>query len=280
MQRHCIGVFDSGMGGLSVLDACLRAAPGHRYLYYGDNLHAPYGERAEGEVRALVRQGVRSLMAAGAEVIVLACNTATALCAQELRRALCVPVIGTEPDVRSAARVCRQALVLATPHTANSPHLRRLILRAPSCRFDVLPLARLAGEIERYVRGGAAPDLSVLPRGEYDGVVLGCTHYALIAPMLRDYFRVPLFDGAPKTAGRLARLLPRLPVRGEGRFFDDFFKKTNTVLGTDDHLCPMSISNICLLYHTEINTNSEIIFLNSTGFINKCAYKQMFLSSF
>ena len=217
----CVGVFDSGVGGLNVLAACMRLLPRCRYLYYGDNAQAPYGARPREEIARFVRRAARTLLQRGAQVLLLACNTATAACADELRAALPVPVIGMEPAALPAARRCRSVLILATPFTAESARLRALIARCPDCRFTVCALPSLAGEIERAVGQGTELTLSDhLPAGRYDGVVLGCTHYIFFAREIAEFYGAEVFDGAEGTAHRLAEVLG---VQNAG---------------TDDHLCP------------------------------------------
>ncbi|MGN0822578.1 MAG: glutamate racemase, partial [Candidatus Gallimonas sp.] len=203
-----VGLFDSGIGGLTVLVSCVRAFPDARFLYYGDNGRAPYGNRSEREISEFVRQGVGKLLRAGAQTVILACNTATAVCAETLRAELSVPVIGTEPAVAPAARVCRNALVLATPRTIASSRLLALTERYPSCRFLCRACPDLAGEIERC--GGRADllDLSrLLPAVACDGVVLGCTHYVWIREAISRFYAAPVFDGNEGVARRLRAVL-------------------------------------------------------------------------
>ncbi|MDE5897600.1 MAG: glutamate racemase [Clostridia bacterium] len=217
-----IGIFDSGIGGLTVLDACRRALPGIQYLYYGDNPNAPYGEKSGEEILRLVRRGVGELRSAGAEAVVLACNTATAVCAEILRSECPFPIVGMEPAVKPAGKNCRRVLVLATPRTAESARLHALVKGAGQGAFTVCPAPRFAGAIERALTCGESLTLSDhLPRGEYDGVVLGCTHYIYFDREIGDFYGAQVFDGVFGTANRLRNLIE------------------NGMIGTRDHRRPV-----------------------------------------
>ncbi len=194
-----IGVFDSGVGGLTVLKECFSLLPEAEYFYLGDNARAPYGNREEGEICAFVREALRAFEGIGVDIAVLACNTATAVCIDCMRREFSFPIVGTEPAIRPAARECGRALVLATVRTAESARLKRLIESSPSCRFTVLPCPDLAGEIERAVgeRGGDGRSVHFPPIGgkRYDGVVLGCTHYVFFREQIAAFYGCKTYDG-------------------------------------------------------------------------------------
>ncbi len=203
-----VGVFDSGLGGLSVLAACACRLPAARFYYLGDNARAPYGSRPAAEVKELVFQGAQTLAACSVDAVVVACNTATAVCIGELRRAFSFPVLGVEPAVKPAAMRYPSALVLATPVTAASDRLARLIARFPATRFSVAPLARLAAAIEAALPYGKRVDLREhLPPTDCDCVVLGCTHYALLRREIAAFYGKEVFDGAAGTAEELVRRL-------------------------------------------------------------------------
>lgn len=218
-----VGIFDSGIGGLTVLHACMREVPRAIYLYYGDNGNAPYGNRTEGEIEALVESGVQTLLRGGAKIVVLACNTATAVCAEKLRAALSVPVIGMEPAVKAASASGR-ALVLCTARTAESGRLKELISRFPQCIYTVHAARGLAGAIERHLTEGAPFELlGHLPAGTFGGVVLGCTHYIFCEEEIAEHYRAPVFDGKEGTARRLKSLL--FDASGEAKWSEN--TKTN-----------------------------------------------------
>ncbi|MEA5067560.1 MAG: glutamate racemase, partial [Christensenellaceae bacterium] len=131
MDDRPIGVFDSGVGGVSVLRSLVRVLPGERYLYYGDTRNAPYGDRAEAEIRSLTRAAAERLLGQGVKALVIACNTATSAAAEALRCALDIPVIGMEPALKPAAlaRGRGKVLVMATAATLRQGKFRALMER-------------------------------------------------------------------------------------------------------------------------------------------------------
>lgn len=213
-----IGVFDSGLGGISVLRHLVRELPEERFVFFGDSANAPYGEKTVGEVRQLVSNVVEGLLADGAKAIVIACNTATSTSAQLLRAAHPdIPVVGVEPALKPAVEALPggTVLVMATPITLHLEKFHELE-RHVAAGANVLsaPCPGLASRIERGDLD--APDLLDLLRqlvggyaGEVDGVVLGCTHYPFvrrqIAQVLGD--DVAFFDGGAGTARQTRRLL-------------------------------------------------------------------------
>lgn len=228
-QIRRVGVFDSGIGGLTVLASCQRLLPEVTFYYLGDNGNAPYGSRPPEEIRKLVKAALNSFRAVGTDAVVLACNTATAVCAEEMRRTFDFPIIGIEPAVRPAAKVCRHVLVLCTPRTAESGRLRALCDKFQNCRFTIAPAEGLAGEIERALTAGETPRLyDFLPEVELsstcdpalDGVVLGCTHYLFFRREIAEFYGVPAFDGNEGTARRLKSVLMHLPKEAEDGILD------------------------------------------------------------
>ncbi len=219
------GVFDSGVGGLTVLKDCVRLMPGVRFYYFGDNLNAPYGSRPEEEIVRLVRSALERFRALGVDAALLACNTATSVCAEIMRREFPFPVVGMEPAVAPAARRAKNVLVLCTPVTAAGKRLSALIARFPQTKFTVFPAGGLAGAIECALIEGTSFDLSaeIPPPGAFrrenpekklstsvppfDGVVLGCTHYLFFRRKIAEFYRAPVFDGNEGTAKRLKNLL-------------------------------------------------------------------------
>jgi glutamate racemase len=216
-----IGVFDSGFGGLTVLRELRTVLPGAGYLYFGDTAHLPYGAKS---VRTVVKYAVASalfLEEHGIEMLVIACNTATALALEEIRAAVKVPVIGVvEPGSKRAAHISRtkKVAVIATEATVAShayqKALHQLGMEATekACPLFV-PLVE-EGWVEHPVTEqvahiyvdelfdqGAARDADVL--------LLGCTHYPLIRPLLRRVVpaQVEIVDSAESTAARVAELL-------------------------------------------------------------------------
>ncbi len=252
-KNYKVGIFDSGIGGLTVLHACRQFLPEVAFYYLGDNGNAPYGRRPEREIAALTRNALFEFEALGTDAVVLACNTATAVCAESLRRAFGFPIVGMEPAVRPAASGHKSVLVLCTPKTAGSERLCALISRFPRCRITVCPLPKLAAAVENSLTRGEPLTLSDhLPPAyfdpstrdpDYDGVVLGCTHYIYFREEIGQFYNVPVYDGNLGTAKRLADLLSA----GGGDHFEPPY------LGTDDHKKHAIVPPIFLGKWAEIN---------------------------
>jgi glutamate racemase len=214
-QDRPIGVFDSGLGGISVLAALRRALPGEHFIYYGDAANAPYGDRSQEEVRALTLQACAHLAARNIKALVVACNTATGASVADLRETYAFPVIGMEPALKPAAQVPgSRVLVLATRRTLEQEKFLQL-LRQWGNGVKVIPLPAV-GLVEKIESGGPE-DPGILPYlqallapyvGRVDALVLGCTHYPFVLPQIRQVLGdVPVFDGRAGTARQLKRRL-------------------------------------------------------------------------
>ena len=222
-ESPCIGIFDSGVGGLSVLQALLDAAPpahAPRLVYVADSGHAPYGERDDDFVkqRALAIAGF--LRAQGAALIVVACNTATALAVEALRRVYAdLAIVGVEPGLKPAAAATRNGRigVLATAATLRSARFRALAhAHAGSHALHLQACPGLAQAIESGDIDGPAVRQLVqqfcepLHAAQVDTVVLGCTHYPFVARHLQAALgsAVALIDTAPAVARQALKLCP------------------------------------------------------------------------
>jgi glutamate racemase len=226
-----IGVLDSGIGGLSVLDAVARVLPRPDLVYFADTAHIPYGDKDDAAIRARVLKIGRYLAERGCRQIVVACNTATAAAVAALRDALPhIGVIGVEPGIKPAAAASKSGriAVLATASTARSERLARLIRQhAGALRVDVLPCPGWATQVETLQLADAdfAEEARrrlepVLAAGA-DHVVLGCTHYTFLAPVLQPIVagRAALVDVAEAVARQCRRLAfePHGDETGTGR---------------------------------------------------------------
>ena len=208
-------MFDSGVGGLSVLDALRRRLPNASLRYVGDAAFAPYGERKTDEIIARCDRIVDYLVSQGASTIVVACNTATVAAIDSLRsRWAGLVFVGVEPGVKPAAARSRsrRIAVMATSATARSPRLRHLIdTFARGIDVHVQPCPGLATAIEDGVHDGPELDAVLAPvcaemrSAEVDTVVLGCTHYAFVASAIQRAMgdRVTLIDTATAVADRI-----------------------------------------------------------------------------
>jgi len=212
-----IGVFDSGVGGVSVLKRLTELMPHERFVFYGDSAHAPYGDKPTDWVLHRSRLIVDGMRESGAKAVVIACNTATSVAAATLRaESPDFPLIGIEPALKPAALAAHhdRILVMATATTIRLDKFHRLA-REYGSRSDIVtvPCRGLADLIETGdLDGRAMRDLLeryLSPyRGTIDGVVLGCTHYPFVAKQIRAIVGdVPLYDGGPGTARQTRRLL-------------------------------------------------------------------------
>ena len=210
-----VGVFDSGVGGLSTLAEMARELPGERFLYFGDTAFAPYGTRPREEVLDRARRITGKLLSQGAKAVVIACNTATAVAAQDLRSEMPeVPIVAMEPALKPAAlsRHGGRILVLATPMTLRLEKFQRLMAIWGDGAVPV-PCPGLVELVEAMDWSSARAYLSEV-FGRYagepiDAVVLGCTHYVFLRPLVRELLPEGTLavDGNAGTARQLRRVL-------------------------------------------------------------------------
>lgn len=209
-----VGVFDSGLGGISVLRSLVAELPHEDFRYFGDSANAPYGEKTADEVLDLSRRITERLIADGAKAIVIACNTATSAAAETLRAAHPnVPIVGIEPALKPAARAFPHGriLVMATKMTLSLDKYHELARHwGGECEVVPVPCPGLAARIERGDLN--APDLEDMIRGfvgnyagKVDAVVLGCTHYPFVREQIGRVLGpgVTFFDGGAGTARQL-----------------------------------------------------------------------------
>jgi glutamate racemase len=229
-----IGVFDSGVGGLTVLREILRRTPDESTIYLGDNARAPYGVRPDEEVRSFSTQSIDALVERDVKAVVVACNTSTAIALGDLRRRYDLPILGViRPGATSAALATRNRRVgvIGTPATIRS-HAYFAAIKDENPAVEVyehatptfVPMVEaglLTGpEVEASVREALAPLLGERDeRGEFvfplppsarvDTVLLGCTHYPLLRQAIADVAGegIAIVDSASATASALAELL-------------------------------------------------------------------------
>lgn len=209
-----IGVFDSGVGGISVLAELMRTLPKERFLYYGDSLHAPYGTKPEAEVLGYVHGIMAEMMRRGVKAVVIACNTATSVAAATLRAELDLPIIGMEPALKPASEIRHggQILVLATPVTLRLQKFQALMARYGEGAVP-LPCPGLMELVENEAFDQAGRYLqehfAAFDMEHVDAVVLGCTHYVFLRHVLAKILppHIQVMDGNAGTARQLARVL-------------------------------------------------------------------------
>ena len=224
-SENPIGVFDSGVGGLTILRAVRQALPCENLVYVADAAYVPYGQKSPEQVRDRAMAIGGFLLQQGAKAIVIACNTATAVAVDMLRARLPIPVVGVEPAVKPAVAATRSGVVgvLATPATLASERYRNLIERFGSgIRIVAQPCAGLAEHIERgdldgerteqLLRGFVEPLLTE----RADVIVLGCTHYPLVAHIVLRIAGpgVAVIENGTAVAKEVAR---QLTMRGSAR---------------------------------------------------------------
>lgn len=213
----CIGIFDSGLGGLTVWSALHQLAPGLPCTYFADQAHLPYGPRSEAEIQALAAGVTQALVDEGARLIVVACNTASAAALEALRAQFPqLAFVGMEPAVKPAALATRSGVVglMATRGTLQGELLRNTARRFAggveivSSECPGLAEAIEQGEDEAQLLDLLKQHLAPMRQAGVDSVVLGCTHYPLIAPLIRQVFarEVQLIDPAPAVARQVLRL--------------------------------------------------------------------------
>ena len=222
MDRYSpIGIFDSGAGGVSVLRTAVSFLPNERFIFYGDSLNAPYGTKSADEVLALVTRVADTLAALDVKAIVIACNTATALAARQLRDTRTLPIIGMEPALKPASLIRKDGIVLvmATPNTLHSEKYARLYAMYGENALS-LPCPGLMEFVERGETDSptlyAYLDALFAPyKGAHvDAVVLGCTHYVFLRRAVSRFFApdTAVIDGNEGTARQLKRRLEALQL--------------------------------------------------------------------
>ena len=230
MNSAPIGIFDSGLGGLTVAHAIFERLPADATIYFGDTARVPYGPKSADTVRRYSREIMLWLLGEGVKAIVIACNTSTAHALEALQESSPVPVIGViEPGARAAVEAAgdRPIGVIGTAGTVASGAYERAIHRiAPGIPVVAAPCPLFVPLVEEgwfdhpATRMVAEEYLAPLRAGGVGALVLGCTHYPLLAPLLQEIMgpSVTLIDGGAETARRLAEVLAErnleAPVEG------------------------------------------------------------------
>ena len=226
-KNQYIAVFDSGVGGISVLRHLRRELPKERFLYFGDGANAPYGTRPTEQIRDLTVAAAEKLMARGIKALVIACNTATAAAAKELRlKYKDTIIIGIEPALKMATdRYPGGTIgVMATPATLREGKFARLMDRcADHCTVVKLPAAGLVELVESGKANSLESEALLRPMlspyaGKLDAVVLGCTHYPFAADTIRKLLGegTALLDGGAGTAIQTRRRLAQAGLLRDG----------------------------------------------------------------
>ena len=216
-----IGVFDSGLGGLSVLRELQKLMPEERFLYFGDRKNAPYGVKTTQQVRDLTLAAAEKLMAKGCKALVVACNTATAAAIKDLRAAYPDKIIvGIEPALKPAAEQFPDGPIgiMATEVTLREEKLALLMELHPNTELIRIPAPGLVEKIEKEEPVDALLEQLLSDyRGKLKALVLGCTHYPLVRKEIQKVLPgTALFDGGAGTARQTRRLLAKPDLLSDG----------------------------------------------------------------
>ncbi len=194
-----IGVFDSGMGGLSVLREIHKLLPHENLIYIADSKYAPYGERSRAYIKQRSQKIANFLLKKNIKTLVVACNTATAAAVDSLRKQLPIPIVGLEPAIKPAAKISKTGVigVLATQRTLQSKRLTSLTIKyAPHTKVLAQPCPGLvekveANHLDRYDTRQLIKQYTLpLLQQQVDTLILGCTHY----PFLNNTIRIIVGD--------------------------------------------------------------------------------------
>ena len=211
-----VGVFDSGIGGLTTLDEMQKMMPEVEFIYYADSEHNPYGNKSDDELMQIARKIVNDFVAQNISLIVVACNTATTKCIGKLREEYPnVTFVGTEPAIKLACdSEYNNILVMATPGTIASERTHALVAenQHPEQKITLLPCDGLAEAVESKDRKRSEDKLNELLKNyiglDYDAIVIGCTHYIYLRDKIQKLFpKAKLIDGNKGVARRVKELI-------------------------------------------------------------------------
>lgn len=253
-RQDYIAVFDSGLGGLSVLRHLRRRMPGERFLYYGDSAHAPYGVRSRAEVEALTLSTAERLMSRGLKALVVACNTATSAAIGPLRAKYPdLIVVGIEPALKLAAdRFPGGRIgVMATPVTLREEKFCHLLTRyAAKCQVYKIPAPQLVplieeGRVDTPIMEQTLHGLLDPFADKMDALVLGCTHFPFASHAMERLLgpRVAVLDGGDGTARETLHRLEAADLleKGPGQLIlenslgtQDILRRSRRMLGLAD----------------------------------------------
>ncbi|BAZ79360.1 glutamate racemase [Sphaerospermopsis kisseleviana CS-549] len=222
-QRSPIGVFDSGVGGLTVLRQIYKQLPNESIIYFGDTAHLPYGIRSQAEILQYVRAILNWMQQQRVKMVIMACNTSSALALENVRQEFNLPIMGVVlPGAKAAVQMGKRIGVIATPATAKSNAYRQAMMEIKpdvqvwqvSCP-EFVPLIEQNRIHDPYTTEVASAYLEPLLKQEIDTLIYGCTHYPLLAPVLRSLLpaHVKLVDPAVHVVTACAQDLDLLNIR-------------------------------------------------------------------
>ena len=237
MEKRPIGIFDSGVGGLTVFKEIRKKFPYEDIVYFGDTARVPYGPKSKSTIIRYSLQNARFLIQQNAKIIVIACNTASSAAVKYLRRNLKIPVIGViEPGAEFAVNVTKNNKIgiIGTEGTIRSNAYPKAIkekkpnvsVYSKPCPLFV-PIVEEGWE-EHYVTKEIIKEyLAELKAKELDTLVLGCTHYPILKKQIRDFMteKTKIIDSAEAIAEKLKNIIPEPEIKGKGK--NKFFVSDN-----------------------------------------------------
>ncbi|MGG2064075.1 glutamate racemase [Bacillus sp. S14(2024)] len=237
-----IGFLDSGIGGITVLHQALKILPNEDYIFYADTLHVPYGEKPKEEVKQYIFDAVDFIANQDVKALVIACNTATSIAVEDLRKKYDFPILGIEPAVKPAVQNSeekrKKVLVLATKLTLKEEKFQNLVKSIDNHDIvESLPLPGLVQFAEEFefseekVLPYLKQQLSIFDLKQFGTVVLGCTHFPYFKSSLQKLLGedVDIIDGSVGTAKNLKRILEENNQMNNGTGNISFFKSGNKV---------------------------------------------------
>ena len=243
MNNNPIGIFDSGIGGLTVLSKIIEILPNERYIYYADKDNVPYGTKPKEEIKKYIKEAIEFLISKNVKAIVIACNTATSIAIKELRETYTVPIIGIEPAAKPAVenRGEKRVLIMATPTTIKEEKLKYLLEKLDAKEYvDLVAMPKLvefaekgdfdSGEVKEYIE----EQLEKFDLDNYSELVLGCTHFPFFKKTLSEVFSksTQIIDGSLGVANRLKDILKKEELLGNNSLKIEYYYSGRLVKDT------------------------------------------------
>ena len=234
MNNNPIGIFDSGIGGLTVLRKIVNILPNEKYIYYADTDNVPYGTKPKEEVKKYIKKAVEFLISKKVKAIVVACNTATSIAVKELREEYNIPIIGIEPAAKPAVenRGNKKVLIMATPTTIKEEKLKYLLERLEAEKYvDLIAMPKLvefaenkefeSDNVKEYIQ----EQLKEYSLVDYSELVLGCTHFPFFKDVLAEIFpeSTQIIDGSKGVANRLRNVLEENNLLGNNKLEIEYY---------------------------------------------------------
>lgn len=234
MNNNPIGIFDSGIGGLTVLKKIIQVLPNEKYIYYADIDNVPYGTKPKEDVKKYIKDAIDFFISKNVKAIVIACNTATSIAIKEIRQMYTIPIVGIEPAAKPAVenRGEKRVLIMATPTTIKEEKLKYLLRRLEAEEYvDLVPMPKLvefaengdftSKEVEQYI----VDQLKNHNLKEYSELVLGCTHFPFFKEILSKIFPkdTQIIDGSLGVANRLKDILQKEEILGNNQLEIEYY---------------------------------------------------------